>query len=63
MKLISGSPGESQWWDKIDSKFKDWNEENFIYELIDDLSPIENDKFKLAKDKIDKEFPNYSHLY
>ena len=21
MKLISGSPGESQWWDKIDSKF------------------------------------------
>jgi 2,3,4,5-tetrahydropyridine-2-carboxylate N-succinyltransferase len=29
MKLISGSPGESQWWDKIDSKFKDWNEEKF----------------------------------
>jgi 2,3,4,5-tetrahydropyridine-2-carboxylate N-succinyltransferase len=29
MKLISGSPAESQWWDKIDSKFKDWNEEKF----------------------------------
>ena len=29
MKLISGSPGDSQWWDKIDSKFKDWNEEKF----------------------------------
>ena len=29
MKLISGSPGESQWWDKIESKFKDWNEEKF----------------------------------
>ena len=29
MKLISGSPGESQWWDKIDSKFKYWNEEKF----------------------------------
>ena len=29
MKLISGSPGESQWWDKIDSKFRDWNEEKF----------------------------------
>ena len=29
MKLISGSPGESKWWDKIDSKFKDWNEEKF----------------------------------
>jgi 2,3,4,5-tetrahydropyridine-2-carboxylate N-succinyltransferase len=29
MKLISGSPGESQWWDKIDSKFKDWTEEKF----------------------------------
>jgi 2,3,4,5-tetrahydropyridine-2-carboxylate N-succinyltransferase len=29
MKLISGSPGESQWWDKIDSKFKDWNAEKF----------------------------------
>ena len=30
MKLISGSPGNSNWWDKIDSKFNDWNEENFI---------------------------------
>ena len=29
MKLISGSPGNSNWWDKIDSKFKDWDEENF----------------------------------
>ena len=29
MKLISGSPGNSNWWDKIDSKFKDWGEENF----------------------------------
>lgn len=30
MKLISGSSGNSNWWDKIDSKFNDWNEENFI---------------------------------
>jgi 2,3,4,5-tetrahydropyridine-2-carboxylate N-succinyltransferase len=29
MKLISGSPGQSQWWEKLDSKFKDWNEEKF----------------------------------
>ena len=29
MKLISGSPGNSNWWDKIDSKFRDWDEENF----------------------------------
>lgn len=29
MKLISGSPGNSNWWDKIDSKFKDWDEKNF----------------------------------
>ena len=29
MKLISGSPGNSNWWDKIDSKFKVWDEENF----------------------------------
>lgn len=29
MRLISGSPGNSNWWDKIDSKFKDWDEENF----------------------------------
>ena len=29
MKLISGSPGNSNWWDKIDSKFKDWDEANF----------------------------------
>ena len=30
MKLISGSAGDSQWWDKIDSKFYGWNEEKFI---------------------------------
>ena len=30
MKLISGSAGVSQWWDKIDSKFYGWNEEKFI---------------------------------
>ena len=29
MKLISGSPGNSNWWDKIDSKFLNWKEEEF----------------------------------
>ena len=29
MKLISGSPGNSNWWDKIDSKFFNWKEEEF----------------------------------
>ena len=30
MKLISGSSGDSHWWDKIDSKFQGWDEEKFI---------------------------------
>ncbi|MEE3294831.1 MAG: 2,3,4,5-tetrahydropyridine-2,6-dicarboxylate N-succinyltransferase [Pseudomonadota bacterium] len=29
MNLISGSPGNSNWWDKIDSKFLNWKEEEF----------------------------------
>ena len=30
MKLISGSSGDSSWWDKIDSKFQGWDEEKFV---------------------------------
>ncbi|MDB9926110.1 2,3,4,5-tetrahydropyridine-2,6-dicarboxylate N-succinyltransferase [Hyphomicrobiales bacterium] len=30
MKLISGSSGDSHWWDKIDSKFLGWDEEKFV---------------------------------
>jgi 2,3,4,5-tetrahydropyridine-2-carboxylate N-succinyltransferase len=30
MKLISGSSGDSNWWDKIDSKFQGWDEEKFV---------------------------------
>ena len=30
MKLISGSSGDSHWWDKIDSKFQGWDEEKFV---------------------------------
>ena len=30
MKLISGSSGDSHWWDKIDSKFQGWDEERFV---------------------------------
>ncbi len=29
MKQISGSPGESHWYDKVDSKFVGWSEEDF----------------------------------
>src|SRR6186713_1781754 len=29
MKLISGAPGESVWWDKVDSKFIGWDEAKF----------------------------------
>ena len=29
MKLISNSPGNSNWWDKIDSKFSDMSDEEF----------------------------------
>jgi len=29
MKLIDGGPNNSNWWDKIDSKFTSWNEDNF----------------------------------
>jgi len=29
MKLISGAPGEAVWWDKVDSKFLDWDEAKF----------------------------------
>ena len=29
MKLISGAPGEAVWWDKVDSKFLNWDEARF----------------------------------
>ena len=29
MKLISNSPGNSNWWDKIDSKFSDMGDKEF----------------------------------
>ena len=29
MRAISGGPGGSAWWDKVDSKFRDWNDEQF----------------------------------
>src|SRR3954466_6817797 len=29
MKLISGAPGEAHWWDKVDSKFANWTEDQF----------------------------------
>tara|TARA_B100000029_G_scaffold207139_2_gene204900 strand:- start:2380 stop:3207 length:828 start_codon:yes stop_codon:yes gene_type:complete len=29
MKLIDGGPNNSKWWDKIDSKFNSWGEDNF----------------------------------
>ena len=29
MKLIDGGPYNSKWWDKIDSKFSSWDEDNF----------------------------------
>ena len=29
MKLIEGGSNNSRWWDKIDSKFSSWNENNF----------------------------------
>ena len=43
MKLISGSPGNSNWWDKIDSKFFNWKEEEFKE------SHVEKKKEKKAK--------------
>ncbi|HEY3638508.1 MAG TPA: 2,3,4,5-tetrahydropyridine-2,6-dicarboxylate N-succinyltransferase [Rhizomicrobium sp.] len=29
MQMISGGPGGAPWWDKVDSKFKDWGESEF----------------------------------
>ena len=29
MALIAGAPGGAHWWDKVDSKFKDWGENRF----------------------------------
>jgi 2,3,4,5-tetrahydropyridine-2-carboxylate N-succinyltransferase len=29
MALIEGAPGGASWWDKVDSKFKDWSENRF----------------------------------
>src|SRR5512146_662714 len=29
MKLISGAPGDTSWWDKVDSKFAGWGEKEF----------------------------------
>lgn len=29
MAVISGAPGGAHWWDKVDSKFKDWGENRF----------------------------------
>ena len=29
MKAISGGPGGATWWDKVDSKFKDWGTDEF----------------------------------
>src|SRR5882757_3996712 len=29
MAAISGAPGGANWWDKVDSKFKDWGENRF----------------------------------
>jgi 2,3,4,5-tetrahydropyridine-2-carboxylate N-succinyltransferase len=29
MKPIAGGPGRAQWWDKLDSKFEGWGEEEF----------------------------------
>ncbi|HEY7978651.1 MAG TPA: 2,3,4,5-tetrahydropyridine-2,6-dicarboxylate N-succinyltransferase, partial [Rhizomicrobium sp.] len=29
MKLIEGAPGEANWWDKVDSKFVNWDAARF----------------------------------
>jgi len=29
MKLIEGAPGDASWWDKVDSKFAGWGEQQF----------------------------------
>ncbi len=36
-----------------------WNDENYLYELVDDLAPLEDKKFREAKEKIDKEFYHF----
>lgn len=37
----------------------EWNKENFLYELVDDLSPLDNRAFKDANELIQKEFNYY----
>lgn len=37
-----------------------WNDTNFLYELVDDLEPLTTEKFRTAKEKIDKEFSYYN---
>lgn len=52
----------STYWKKYeDNTFlpKGWGDANFLYELVDDLEPLTTEKFKVAKDKIDKEFSYY----
>ena len=36
-----------------------WSDTDFLYELVDDLSPLTTEKFKTMKDKIDNEFSYY----
>lgn len=52
----------SKYWIKYDENTfmpQGWNETNFLYELVDDLEPLENTTFKKAKENIDKEFSYY----
>jgi len=60
VKILDDTP--SKYWIKYaDNTYlpEGWNDENYLYELVDDLNPISNKKFKDAKEKIDKEFAYY----
>jgi len=52
----------SKYWIKYDENTclpEGWNNTDFLYELVDDLSPLTTEKFKVMKDKIDNEFSYY----
>ena len=59
-EILDNTP--SKYWIKYgDNTYlpEGWNDENYLYELVDDLAPLEDKKFREAKEKIDKEFYHF----
>ena len=60
IQMIDNKP--SIYWKKYnENRFmpEEWNEEGFLYRLIDEASPLKEETFKTMKEKIDEEFDYY----